>query len=202
MKPARDAGWNSSTNAVEMKGSAMTRSDFVKCCTAGMCSCAAAALPAAVQAEPGNAEVEQLQWKVDFAQKRFAKLVQIVNESLDEPAQRKVWESLGRDHGREYRGLAEKYKGNIPGFLEHISGQWVEKAEYDAAAGRIRIVDKSKTCTCPLVKLNVTPPAFCNCTLGWQKEVYSIVAGRPVEATLEESVLRGGTRCVFRISIL
>jgi hypothetical protein len=78
----------------------------------------------------------------------------------------------------------------------------VEKAEYDDAKGTIRIVDKSPTCTCPLVRQNLTPPSFCDCTLGWQKEAYSAVVGRPVEATLEESILRGGKKCVFRIQIL
>ena len=68
--------------------------------------------------------------------------------------------------------------------------------------GTIRIVDKSPTCTCPLVRPNLTPQSFCDCTLGWQKEVYSAVAGRPVEATVEESILRGGKKCVFRIQIL
>jgi hypothetical protein len=51
------------------------------------------------------------------------------------------------------------------------------------------------------VKPGVTPPDFCNCTLGWQKEAYSAILGRPVEAELEESILRGGSRCVFRIRI-
>ncbi len=113
-----------------------------------------------------------------------------------------MWESLGREHGRESFALANKYKGDVEGFLAELRGQWVEKAEYDAAKGTIRIVDRSRACSCPLVKQGLTPADFCDCSLGWQKEVYSVVAGRPVEATIEESLLRGGKRCVFRISIL
>jgi predicted hydrocarbon binding protein len=135
-------------------------------------------------------------------QKRFARLVELLNQNLDEGTRKKVFESLGRDHGREYRFLTDKYKGNIEGFLNDIRTQWVEKAEYDAAKGTIRIVDKSTTCTCPLVKKGLTPPSFCDCTLGWQEEVYSAVTGRPVEASVEESLLRGGDRCVFRMQIL
>jgi len=169
-----------------------------------MCSCAAVALlpPPTAQADTGSPELDQLRWRVDFMQKRFAALVDILSQNLDEPTLKKVWESLGRDHGRDYRFLSDKYKGNVQGFLDDISKQWVEKAEYDAAKGAIRIVDKSPTCTCPLVKQGLTPPSFCDCTLGWQKEVYAAVSGRPVEASLEESLLRGGKKCVFRIQIL
>jgi len=175
----------------------------MKCCTAGMCSCTAVALlpSATARADSGNPDLDQLRWKVDFMQRRFATLIEILNQTLGESARKKVLENLGRDHGRNYRFLSDKYKGNVQGFLDDISKQWVEKAEYDAARGTIRIVDKSPVCTCPLVKQGLTPSAFCDCTLGWQKEVYEAVSGRPVEATLEESLLRGGERCVFQIQL-
>lgn len=176
----------------------------MRCCSLGMCSCAATVfLPTeTAQAQPGNAEMDALKGKLDFVQKRFAKLVEILNENLDEPARKKVWESLGRDHARDYRSLTDRYKGNLRGFLDDIQKQWVEKAEYDEQAGTIRITDKSPVCTCPLVKQGLTPQDFCNCTLGWQKEAYSAVVGRPVGVVLEESILRGGKKCVFRIQIL
>jgi predicted hydrocarbon binding protein len=37
--------------------------------------------------------------------------------------------------------------------------------------------------------------------LGWQKQTYSAILGKPVEAELEESILRGSGRCVFRIQV-
>jgi len=183
---------------------AMNRNEFMKCCTAGLCSCAAAALLPAptAQADSGNPELDRLRWQVEFTQKRFARLIELLNEHVDEATRKQIFETLGRDHGREYRFLTDKYQGKVQGFLDDIGKQWVEKTEYDAAKGTIRIVDKSPTCTCPLVKMDLTPPSFCDCTLGWQKEVYSAVAGRPVEASVEESLLRGGNRCVFRIQIL
>ena len=180
----------------------MTRKNFMRCCGAGACSCAGIApfLAQTAQAQ-SNPEIERLKSQVDFAQKRFATLVGILDANLDEATRKRVWESLGRDHGREYRDLTDRFKGNLEGFLEYIRGQWVATADYDAAQGIIRVVDKSPTCTCPLVRQGLTPRNFCDCTLGWQKEVYSAVIGRPVEATLEESILRGGKRCVFRIQV-
>jgi len=41
----------------------------------------------------------------------------------------------------------------------------------------------------------------CNCTLGWQQEAFSTVIGKPVTAEIEETVLRGGERCSFRITV-
>jgi hypothetical protein len=38
--------------------------------------------------------------------------------------------------------------------------------------------------------------------LGWQKQTYSAILGKPVEAELEQSLLRGGSRCVYRIQVV
>jgi len=38
--------------------------------------------------------------------------------------------------------------------------------------------------------------------LGWQVEAYSTILERPVTAELEESILRGGKRCVYRITVI
>jgi predicted hydrocarbon binding protein len=40
-----------------------------------------------------------------------------------------------------------------------------------------------------------------NCILGWQKAAFSTVLGKPVTVEIEESVLRGGSRCSFRIGV-
>lgn len=170
----------------------MTRNDFLKHCGAGICCCAIA--PAAADAQSGS--------KLDAAQLRFAKLIEILGRELDPALRKRVLESLGRACAREYSGLIDKYKNNLQGFLDTGRKQWMETAEYDEKAGTLRVVDKSRNCTCPLVAKSLTPGDFCECTLGWQREAYAAITGRPVEAELEESVLRGGARCVFRIRIL
>jgi hypothetical protein len=38
--------------------------------------------------------------------------------------------------------------------------------------------------------------------LGRQVEAYSTILGRPVTAELEESVLRGGKKCIYRIKVI
>ncbi len=181
----------------------MNRTEFIKC-TVGMCSCAALAFlpPESAQAKSGNSETDALKWKLEAIHARFAKLISILNQNLDEPTKKRVFESLGRECAKQYSSLTDKYKGDIKGFLSYIQSQWVEKAEHDEMAGSIRITDKSRTCTCPFVQQGLTPGDFCSCTLGWQKETYSKILGKPVEAELEESLLRGGNRCVYRIRVV
>jgi hypothetical protein len=173
----------------------MTRGQFLKGCASGLCSCAGVAL---VPLEAAGAQSDS---KVEACQVRFAKLVGILNQNLDPAERKKIFETLGRECARQYHDLIDKYKGDVKGFLAMGQTQWMEKAEYDEQAGTIRIVDKGPNCSCPLVKPGMTPPEFCDCTLGWQKEAYSTMLQRPVEAELEESILRGGRRCVFRIRI-
>lgn len=181
----------------------ITRSEFLKCCTAGLCSCAAmAVVPEVAAANSADPETEWLKGQVDAMRIRYAKLAGILDHELTEAQKTTIFESLGRECARQFRSITfDKYKGDIEGFLHSIQSLdgWVERVEHDKNAGTIRIVDRAGKCTCPLVKAGLTPDVQCKCTLGWQKETYSAILGRPVDVELEESILRGGKRCVFRI---
>lgn len=56
-------------------------------------------------------------------------------------------------------------------------------------------------CGCPLVDPERTPATWCHCSVGYQKENFEAIFGRPVEVTLKESKLQGGERCVFEVSL-
>ncbi|HBF35650.1 TPA: hypothetical protein DDW35_13895, partial [Candidatus Sumerlaeota bacterium] len=88
-----------------------------------------------------------------------------------------------------------------PGFLEQAKREWVEKAEYDEKNKVITIVDRATTCNCPAVQKTAMPGAYCQCSLGWQKYAYSTIVGKPVDVVVVESILRGGKRCAFKITI-
>ncbi len=186
----------------------MKRNSFLKLCAGGVCSCSALAVFALPQEEPAASappekpDSEELQWQLNASRHRFARLVSILGEELGEPERKKILRRLGAECARGYAALFEKYRGNINGFLEEIRRQWVAEATYDEKAGTLRIVDRANRCTCPLVKPGTTPAAFCDCTLGWQQAAYSAVLGKPVKVELEESILRGGKCCVFRVHII
>jgi predicted hydrocarbon binding protein len=182
----------------------MKRRDFVSCCAVSLCSSALVPIPVAAEENACDSRSAWLQSQLDSARVRYAKFIDVIGHEVDEPTKRRLLRALGRECALQYRGQTfDRYQGDIKGFLkaaQEPSG-WVEKAEYDEQAGTIRIVDKQKRCSCPLVMQGTTPSDQCECTLGWQTETYSRILGRPVEAEVEESILRGGKRCVFLIRI-
>lgn len=80
----------------------------------------------------------------------------------------------------------------------------------DALAGRLHTVRRDGQnayfeygeCYCDLAKSTPEmPPAYCNCSMGWVREVMEHLLGRPVSVTLERSVLRGDTSCLFMVPL-
>lgn len=181
----------------------MKRKEFLKgACTLGVCSCIGVKL-FAQNAETNNADdskMKDLEWKIDFIHKRFAKLIEIMNKNLDKNKVKSLLQNLGRECANINNNNAHKYKNNLEGFLLDIQKKWVEKVEYNKDKKIIKIYDKKRDkCFCPFVNDKFTSIDFCNCSIGWQKETYESIIGKPVEVTVEESVLRGGERCSFTI---
>ena len=56
-------------------------------------------------------------------------------------------------------------------------------------------------CGCPLVDKRRTPAVWCNCSVGYQKESFEAIFGKPVQARLKESKLDGAKRCVFEVTV-
>ncbi len=56
-------------------------------------------------------------------------------------------------------------------------------------------------CGCPLVDNTRTPAVWCNCSVGYQKESFEAIFGRPVQVALKESKLSGSKRCVFEVKL-
>jgi predicted hydrocarbon binding protein len=191
------------------------RQTFLKTCLVGLSSCvcagvgspsvAAASSPrglAAASSARGLAAVNDE--TVDAVRVRYAKLVELIGRHVPEETQRTLFRELGRECARQFKAMTwEKFPGDLEGFLSAARGPngWIAGVEHDREAGTLTIADRPSSCSCPLVKPGLTPPAQCECTLGWQEETYSKVLGRPVKASLVESLLRGGKRCAFRIDL-
>jgi len=189
----------------------MSRKEFVRDCVAavgvaGFCCAGKAHEAVAVAVASQTCDPQELgdvNNRAEAARLRFSKLVQILEARLPERERKQVLHELGGKCADTYRTeLIDQYKGNIRGFLEEGRRLWMAEADYDEAKGTIRIVDKGPSCSCPMVKVGATPGSFCDCTLGWQEEAYSVILGQPVKAELEESILRGGKRCVYRIRLV
>ena len=59
---------------------------------------------------------------------------------------------------------------------------------------------------CYCTRVSKIPPGqlsalYCNCSRGWAKALFEGVLGRPVEVTLQKSVIAGDDECRFRIDL-
>lgn len=189
----------------------INRKEFVRNCVAAACAagiCGGARKSEAQGSDEASGSCDPKEFaavrdKADAARLRFSKLIEVLESRLPEDERKQALHALGAKCADTYKAvLIDRYRGNIKGFLEEGLRNWMAEAEYDEAKGTIRIVDKGPSCTCPMVKVGVTPPSFCDCTLGWQMEAYSEILGRPVTAELEDSILRGGKKCIYRIKVV
>ncbi|MBN2426527.1 MAG: hypothetical protein JXR46_04455 [Calditrichaceae bacterium] len=187
----------------------MQRKEFLKsACSMGLCSCVglAAFTPSEIHAQEEkneNKEVEQLNKKMDFIHKRFAKLVEILKENVPEDKRKKIFEELGMACSGEYKGHYSKYVNNIDGFISEVMAKWEESVNHDKNKKTITIIGKKMdNCYCALADKAVTPGDFCDCSLGWQKGIYEYILGKKVKVTVDESILRGGERCSFTIKYI
>jgi hypothetical protein len=45
------------------------------------------------------------------------------------------------------------------------------------------------------------PDIYCNCSVGWAKALFEGALGKPVEITLERSIIAGDSECRFKIGL-
>jgi len=184
----------------------MDRKDFFKkACQFGICSCAGMSLLTNSNAFAStNAEKnDEPDWRVNFMQVRFSKLIEMLNSSVDEPVRIKILENMGRACSSQASENYKKYIGDIDAFLKNLEENWAEKATYDKAKKEIKIIGKkTENCFCPFVDKYKMSKEFCNCSLGWQKETIKSIIGQEVTAKIDASILQGDTSCNFTIKIL
>ena len=181
----------------------MDRKNFLKsACSYGLCGCIGMSFitGSSVPAESNNSQTGEEDWRIDFMQTRYSQLLYILNETIEKDDFIKVLNQLGAKCGEDF---AIRYKDNPEVFFEFIKSMWAESVEYDKEKGIVKVNERVReTCNCPFIKEKEAPAILCNCSLGTQKRIYESLFGRPVDVTLEKSVLRGDERCSFTIQLL
>jgi predicted hydrocarbon binding protein len=183
----------------------MKRKEFLKsACTAGLCSCVGSVLLSGGTLLAGADDTQkESDWRITFVRKRFAKMLEELDESIDKKTKLKILENLGRACASENRDSFSKYKNDPKAFLEYMKQQWAERTEYNEETKTIKVIGREQnSCFCPLVDKSKTPNDFCTCSIGFNKETFETILGKPVEVKIEESILHGGNRCSFMITIL
>lgn len=183
-----------------------------RACGMGMCSCAAAVIiddscKASQDKKGENQELQKVQkelfrkqWWLDHTKRQIARLWKLLEPHLDDKQRLEIIEQLGRNCAKSL-GWGEKYKGNPEAFFKHMEQSQGEKFEYDKTNGIIKITTPERDCVCGMVNSKITPAYFCQCSIGWQKQMYETILDRAIDVELKESVLRGSKRCVFEVRI-
>jgi predicted ArsR family transcriptional regulator len=111
-----------------------------------------------------------------------------------------VLEKTGRECAKLGQ-LGVKFKGDPEGYMATARKAWGTDFQWNKEKGIITVSVPEGECGCPMVDNKRTPAFFCNCSVGYQKESFEAVFGRPVQASLKESKLGGSKRCVFEVRL-
>lgn len=177
----------------------MDRKTFLEMvCGLGACSCVAGlTAPARLLAADQTSVPDQ---RLAFARYQVANMVRLMAAGPAVPACTEVLENAGRECAK-LGGLAARFKGDPEGYFAAARKAWGTEFQWDKAKGTVTVAVAEGPCGCPLVDAKRTPSFFCNCSVGYQRESFSTVFGRPVEARLKESKLSGAARCLFEVTV-
>jgi hypothetical protein len=188
---------------------------------AGLCMCAAAAGMRAAfagqtaPAKPGEKSVERAAKRMEFADGWLRRFFEAMDRTLDDPTRKKLMMANGKSCFAAYAGPPRKQPG--PDALEKFTA-WVAQQGKDkgySIEGKVisfEFVGSAETgqaspenlCLCPMAeaqKPGQISPTYCLCSVGYVKEMHERMLGRPVEVELVDSVLIGGKRCRFRMTV-
>ena len=144
----------------------------------------------------------QQDWKLDFVQRRVAKLLLILDQRFGTQVVTDILRQLGDLCASEADQTLITYCDNFPGYCTSVKqSASADNVTYNPTTKTIIMASDDRTdCFCPLMSLaHATPETACNCSLGWQKHTWRTLLQKEVGVELRESVLRGGKRCVFEI---
>jgi len=179
----------------------MNRSEFLRSCSGGLCACLCAQGITAGASLADKAPAED--WRLGFVRRRYAKLISLLSEKMDPKVLDETLHELGAFCSSTDPRLA-KYRGDLDGYCAYLrqtaSG---DDVVVDQARGVLTVTSPVRAdCFCPWISVkNQTPGVVCNCSLGWQQATWEAVTGKKVQVELKESVLRGGKRCVFEVTM-
>lgn len=132
------------------------------------------------------------------------KIINLLGEKTDEQT---AGDILSECHICHYKELdidswIDKYAGDMQGFIDLLQNEWGWKVSYDTDDGVILIDEDKPFCVCPLVQNgNIKNTLLCKCSEGFNRRMFSAVAGSPAKVNVIKSVLRGDNSCVYRIEL-
>lgn len=181
--------------------SGLNRKEFLECSAALLLGGASAlnfSLPLVAEEKIQEAKEDPA---MKFAHAWVKELLKNMDSQLDEAARVKLMEANGRTCARrDSVSMAEQNKGQMEKFLKVMEGH-LGKGNARQEENKITLVYPE--CFCPLVKSDPSrlSETYCNCSVGWVKEMLETVSGKMVRVELLKSIKRGGDCCHFVASV-
>jgi len=159
-------------------------------------------------------KTQRSEQRIAFGEEWVVRFMGVLDSTLDDATKKMVMEENGR---RCYHNWTKESGRKIkPVTLEQYK-KWVGKHESDGSirfegnvihfqymsAAETGLPSKEGECLCPLVesKPKGLSAIYCHCSVGYVKEWHERLLRRPVDVELVESVLNGGKRCRFKITL-
>ncbi len=189
------------------------------CC--GLALAGAAGLADAVSAAPappgtstGLSGVTPLEKRVKQGQEVIIRLIGQLDQQVDASTRTSIMEACGRlcqlgAHPAGLKPTAEQARQFMAGITKYVGAENVQES---AAGTVVHFVFKQnpeglKTadgyCLCPIFEdaPKGVPPAYCQCSVGYMKQMFESGTGRATQVELKDSVLHGGKQCSFVVTL-
>jgi hypothetical protein len=150
-----------------------------------------------------------VQEKYAFSQGYIKRLMDVIDQQLTPEQRTALMEANGRACYRNAHGTG-KLPGGLDELVRRIQGYGPDIIRREGNTIHFRYVQNPAGLKvedgyrlCPLVEQG--PPGlsgtFCQCSVGYVREMFSSAAGKPVKVELTESLKRGGKSCRFVIQV-
>jgi hypothetical protein len=189
----------------------MDRKDFIKtfgnlCAGAGILGCGCERALALSQDATKETPLSE---KFEWAQTWVKRLFDILDRELDSATRTRIMEEMGRTcYEGSIQGLTIK-----PRSIDELMA-WLNKQNGEDSIRRdgnvlffqftrnpagLRVTDGY--CLCPLVEKGPEglSGTYCQCSVGYVRNMFSMYLEKPVQVELLESLKRGGKTCRFKV---
>ena len=177
----------------------MDRKEFLRsACGLGVCGCALNLLGSVTPLQAAEPSAEEQ--RMAFVRYQLSKLLGFMAADVPAEACTGILEKTGRECAK-VGPLHVKFKGDPEGYFAAAKKSWGTDFVWEKEKGILTATVPEGDCGCPMVSMKRTPAVWCQCSLGYQKEAFEAIFGRPVQARLKESKLSGSKHCVFEITV-
>ena len=201
----------------------MCRKEFMKSvCTLGVCSCLGVSMieinkgsgQESISSKPGDSLEKRAIKRMEFADLWVKRFINVLDNTLDEENRKKIMMTNGKICYQEWKKSTGQQIEVVP------YEKWVARIRENVKDGSVQIdgnviyfqyMGSAETghavpeniCLCPMVESKPVglSKTYCLCSVGYVKEMFEQTFGKPVDVQLVDSVLYGGKRCKFKITV-